>query len=107
MNFNTLDNNNERRISIAFDEMQCKAFMSGYSPVKSLWDCMFVGVNFGEVEIDGDIDEVYVDEEDICEMERNGVDNDGANFVKEQSSKLTEFHHLSKARGNLFWPIAL
>ncbi|KZS05468.1 Uncharacterized protein APZ42_031335 [Daphnia magna] len=85
--------NNERKISIEIDEMQCKALMFSIQSREE-----FVGqVEFGEVEVqypaqksehlfnffkppiggdtvDGDIDEVYEEGETISEMEGNRKD---------------------------------
>ncbi|XP_046449151.1 uncharacterized protein LOC124197662 [Daphnia pulex] len=73
--FNSLVEAHEKKISVEIDEMACRAMMMWIQSRQE-----FVGeVDFGEVDVDGIIEDAYNESEDdqVCEEIGKGIDVDG------------------------------
>jgi hypothetical protein len=73
--FNSLVEDHEKKISVEIDEMACRAMMMWIQSRQE-----FVGeVDFGEVDVDGIIEDAYNESEDdqVCEEIGKGIDVDG------------------------------
>jgi hypothetical protein len=73
--FNLLVEDHEKKISVEIDEMACRALMMWIQSRQE-----FVGeVDFGELDVDEIIEDVYNESEDdeVCEKVGKGIDVDG------------------------------